>query len=459
VRLEDLRLRLALSSLLGASAPASAAFHLWQMNELYSNADGTVQFLELTALAPMQQFVQNHTLVTVVTSTTAGPRVFTFPSNLPGDTAGRRMLIGTLGFANLGVVVPDYVVPNGFFPLANGSIAFGEGADAWTYSYQIGFCGGLSFARNGSTRLNSPTNFMGQTGALSDACPIPTGTPPPTPTPTPTPTPPPAQPPTPGTPIAVQALWWRSPAGSENGWGLNIAQQGEKLFATWFTYDADGAPLWFVMDDARKVGIDLYFGTVYQTTGAPFSAYDAARFRATAVGVATLAFSDVNTGTFTYTVNGITERKPITRFIFAHPVPTCSITQAVAGGNNPNYQDLWWRSPAGSEPGWGVNIVHQGDTLFATWFTYAGDGRGLWLVADNAVKIGAGVYRGTVYQARGARFDAYDASRFSAVAVGTATFAFSDASNGTFNYTVNGITQTKPITRYVFARPSTGCWF
>ena len=29
--------------------PASAAFHLWTMNELYSNADGSVQFLEVTA--------------------------------------------------------------------------------------------------------------------------------------------------------------------------------------------------------------------------------------------------------------------------------------------------------------------------------------------------------------------------------------------------------------------------
>src|SRR6185436_19047761 len=118
----------------------------------------------------------------------------------------------------------------------------------------------------------------------------------------------------------------------------------------------------------------------YQTTGAPFSAYDAARFRATSVGVATLAFSDANTGAFTYTINGFTERKPITRFIFAQPVPTCSITQAGPGGNTTNYQDMWWRSPAGSEPGWGVNIAHQGDVLFATWFTYAADGRGLWLV-------------------------------------------------------------------------------
>ena len=44
------------------SAPAAASFHLWFMDEVYSNASGSVQFLELTALAPEQQFVSTHTL-------------------------------------------------------------------------------------------------------------------------------------------------------------------------------------------------------------------------------------------------------------------------------------------------------------------------------------------------------------------------------------------------------------
>lgn len=35
-------------------------------------------------------------------------------------------------------------------------------------------------------------------------------------------------------------------------------------------------------------------------------------------------------------------------------------------------------APAGAESGWGVNFTHQGDTIFATWFTYD-DGTPLWL--------------------------------------------------------------------------------
>jgi hypothetical protein len=40
---------------------------------------------------------------------------------------------------------------------------------------------------------------------------------------------------------------------------------------------------------------------------------------------------------------------------------------------------------------------------------------------------------------------------------GTATFTFTDGNTGTFNYTVNGVTQTKGITREVFATPGTVC--
>src|SRR4051812_12846799 len=53
--------------------------------------------------------------------------------------------------------------------------------------------------------------------------------------------------------------------------------------------------------------------------------------------------------------------------------------QAIAQ-SQPSYQGLWWNAPAGSESGWGVNITHQGSTVFATWFTYAADGKGIWLV-------------------------------------------------------------------------------
>ena len=69
----------------------------------------------------------------------------------------------------------------------------------------------------------------------------------------------------------------------------------------------------------------------------------------------------------------------------------------------PNYEGLWWNNPAGSESGWGINLVHQGDTIFATWFTYDGAGKPWWLTMT-ANKTAQGTYGGTLYQSRGPAF-------------------------------------------------------
>ncbi len=65
--------------------PVSATFHLWTMNELYSNADGSVQFLELTALASGQEFVEGHTLRST-------PRVCGARHREPGLRRAERVL-------------------------------------------------------------------------------------------------------------------------------------------------------------------------------------------------------------------------------------------------------------------------------------------------------------------------------------------------------------------------------
>ena len=250
-----------------------------------------------------------------------------------------------------------------------------------------------------------------------------------------------------------QGLWWRSPGGSENGWGVNLAHQGDTLIATWYTYDLDGTPMW-LYSDARKTTGSTYAGQLYQTRGSAFSAtWNPSQFSGLVVGSVTFTFTDASNGTFGYTVNGVTQSKPITRFVFSSPVPTCAAGSAVSGSN---YSDLWWRA-GGGESGWGVNVVHQGDILFATWYTYGADGTDVWMVMDSAAKIADRTYRGNVYRTTSAPFNAYVGSQFAGTQVGTATFTFTDASNGTFSYTVDGVTQSKPIARYVFASPPTAC--
>ena len=137
-------------------------------------------------------------------------------------------------------------------------------------------------------------------------------------------------------------------------------------------------------------------------------------------------------------------------------MPTCTL--GGAAGAAPNYQDLWWRA-AGAESGWGLNITHQGDILFVTWFTYGADGKGMWLVGSNVAKTGNGTYSGTLYRTWGPSFDMepWSPTRVTAMPVGSVSLAFSDANNGTFTATADGLTQVKPIVRQVFANPKSVC--
>jgi len=239
---------------------------------------------------------------------------------------------------------------------------------------------------------------------------------------------------------------------------VNLTHQGTTLFATWFTYDVDGSGLWLVMSDGAATGPNSYSGTLYRTTGPAFSAaaFDPAKVARAPVGTATFTFDSADSGTFTATVNGIVVTKPITRLQYSATMPTCTLGGSAAG--NANYQDLWWRSD-GTESGWGVNITHQGDVLFMTWFTYDANGKGLWLVASSVSKIGNGIYSGTLYSTSGPAFNSavFDPAKVARTPVGSITFQFNDAGNGTFTYTVNGVTQSKPITRLVYANPTSVC--
>ena len=403
-----------------AALPAQAVFHLWEISELFSNADGTVQFIELRALAGGQQFLAGHA---VTTTGSTGTRSFTFPADLPGDTSGKRMLIGTTGFAALGVVTPDYVVPNGFLFRAGGSVNF-AGVDNVNHGALP--TDNRSIDRNGFFANNSPTNFAGQTGTVALVAPP---------------------------PLNFQGLWYRGEI--ESGWGVNLAHQGNILFVTWFTYDSDGSQMWLVGPDVRRTTGDTFTGALYRTTGPAFNSvpFNPAMIGAIPVGTATFSFTDASNGTFAYTVSGVSQTKPIVRQVFA-TVPTC--TSGGTPGSNLNFSNLWYASPAESESGWGVNVTHQSDILFATWFTYEASGRGMWIVAPRMDRTTGNTYTGPLFRTTGPAFNAnpWNPAGVVVTPAGTATFAFTSADAGSFTYTLNNITQTKAITTQRFSTPT-----
>jgi hypothetical protein len=176
------------------------------------------------------------------------------------------------------------------------------------------------------------------------------------------------------------------------------------------------------------------------------------------VGSATLSFTDANDASFAYTVNGISQTKTVTRQAFG-TLPTCTYSAQPNLALATNYQDLWWAAPGGSESGWGVNLTHQGDTIFASWFTFDRDRTPMWLVVS-APKTAPGTYSGTLYRLTGPAFNAVpfpplgSPGGATGTSVGTATFTFPDGNTGTFAYTVNGVQQIKTITRELFQPPA-----
>jgi hypothetical protein len=276
-----------------------------------------------------------------------------------------------------------------------------------------------------------------------------------------------ASPPTPVSVVAAgapnyQGLWWANPPGSESGWGINFAHQGDVIFATWFTYDASGKALWLSMS-ADKTAAGAYAGPVLQTAGPPFDRvpFQPVLVRSAAVGAGTLTFDDRGGGTFAYTLNGgVAQAKSIVRQAFG-TLPTCTFALTTDLTRAYNYQDLWWASPAGSEAGWGLNLAHQGDVVFGTWFTFAHDGTPMWLSftatkTDDAV---SDAFTGTVYRTSGPPLASvpFDPGQVIATPVGTAEVAFSNGNAGRFSYTVDGSAGSKAITRQIFATPGTVC--
>ena len=255
-------------------------------------------------------------------------------------------------------------------------------------------------------------------------------------------------------PSNYTSLWWNF---DESGWGINFNHQGDVVFGTLFTYDAVGEPMWLVLASGARTARSTFAGTLYRTTGPSF---DATPFtpigpaNVVEVGRMSVTFSG-DSASLDYTVNGIEVKKTIRKQLFgAHAAachPATTDRRALA-----NYQDLWWNA---AESGWGVNVTHQGDVIFATLFTYDSSGKGMWLVTT-AAKQPDGSFAGDLFRTTGPAFNAAPFNPIGAAnvtPVGTMRFQFSDGATGTLTYSVNGVRVTKAITREVFSSPLPAC--
>jgi len=224
-----------LSALMFVGSSALAEFHLFQIEQLFSNADGTVQFVVLHEFTGSngENFLGGKALI----STHAGVNTnFTFLSNLPSaQTAGKRVLIGSQGFAALGIVAPDYTMPNGFLPTGGGSLNY-AGVDTVMFA-SLPTDGVTAITRNGTPIPNLATNFAGQSGSVTAVGP-------------------------PAAIVPVPGVYY-NPAESGSGFGLDY--QNGTLIVEVYSYLPSGAAQWYLA--AGPVVNNVFTATLDKYTG------------------------------------------------------------------------------------------------------------------------------------------------------------------------------------------------
>jgi hypothetical protein len=120
-------------------------------------------------------------------------------------------------------------------------------------------------------------------------------------------------------PTNYSDLWWNA---DEPGWGLNISQQADALFSTFFVYDAGGQAVWYSVTLAYQStganGAVTYGGDLFETSGpAQGTPYNPALIKYRMVGTATIEFGDDAHGLLRYTADGVVVTRAITRQTFA----------------------------------------------------------------------------------------------------------------------------------------------
>lgn len=171
MKYRSLALALGLTSI---AAPAHAIFHLWEVTEVFSNADGTVQFVEFYSEDSGQEFLTGQVLETVQQNVVRSQ--FTFPTSIPvpqgESTADRHFLVATPGFLAVAGIAPDFEIPVGFLePGIIDEVAL-VGADAMDFAAGALPTDGLNSLNDPGggepvfAAAATPTNFAGQIGTI-----------------------------------------------------------------------------------------------------------------------------------------------------------------------------------------------------------------------------------------------------------------------------------------------------
>lgn len=116
----------------------------------------------------------------------------------------------------------------------------------------------------------------------------------------------------------LTGLWWNA---NESGWGASITQQSDKVFVAMYVYDGTGNATWYTV--FCTVSNTSCSGDLIRNKGGvtPTAPWNGSNISNTKVGTMTLQFASNDAATMSYTLDGLSNTKQITRFVFGPPPP------------------------------------------------------------------------------------------------------------------------------------------
>ena len=171
--------------------------------------------------------------------------------------------------------------------------------------------------------------------------------------------------PLPGTATDYTDIWFLP---SESGWGVNLIQAEDVIFATFFIYGPNNQPTWYVAIIYRD-GNGNFAGNLYSTVGPYFGGpWNPASYAATLAGTASFYPSGAYQGTLIYS---LAAGPTVTKIIQRQTLKTISLGGSYTGGQAGAYSGCSNSGGNGSyKDNFDLQLTHFDNGTATFQFTY-----------------------------------------------------------------------------------------
>jgi hypothetical protein len=155
---------------------------------------------------------------------------------------------------------------------------------------------------------------------------------------------------------------------SESGWGVNLVQADNVIFATFFIYGPTNEPTWYtavIYSDANG----NFAGNLYSTVGTYFGApWIPGNVVNTLVGTASFVPSNATQGTLTYSLTG---GPTVTKSIQRQTLTTINLAGNYTGGRSGDYSGAGCGTPGTYQDNFNLQVLQPGNGSASFEFSYS----------------------------------------------------------------------------------------